>query len=168
MLQPVIFLKHVSIRSPHSHGRNPPMVAPALLKINSSPHPMASASHLLSLPLLPVHTPPAALAFSCVSRQPYLVSPPGSLHVTWNALLPPDLDCIFLSTDFALFLDLPSVPTFPQAKVELGFKSLFQQIRDKWYMTTVIKNKLLPILFNWGYPKTLKQDLSGINSNSYT
>lgn len=112
--------------------------------------------------------PPAALAFSCVSRQPYLVSPPGSLHVTWNALLPPDLDCIFLSTDFALFLDLPSVPTFPQAKVELGFKSLFQQIRDKWYMTTVIKNKLLPILFNWGYPKTLKQDLSGINSNSYT
>ena len=103
-----------------------------------------------------------------VSQQPYLVSPPGSLHFTWNALFPPDLDYIFLSADFALFLDLPSVPTFPQAKVELGFKSLFQQIRDKWYLTTVIKNKLLPILFNWGYPKTLKQDLSGMNSNSYT
>ena len=31
-------------------------------------------------------------------------------------------------------------------------------------MTAVVKNKLLPILFNCGCPKTLKQDFLGINS----
>lgn len=35
-------------------------------------------------------------------------------------------------------------------------------------MTTLIKNKSLPILFNCDHPKTLKQDLSEINSNSST
>ena len=36
------------------------------------------------------------------------------------------------------------------------------------YMTTVVKNKSPPILFNCDHPETLEQDLSGINSNFST
>ena len=57
--------------------------------------------------------------------------------------------------------------TLPQAKVELEFKNSFQQIGGKWQITAVVKNKVLPILFNCGYPKTLKQDFLGIKQYSY-